>query len=148
MNKEIMTEKTEIPWKTDADGMLLGAHAHDGQIIDLSYSKGLLSFEVERLSGDIVQFEIDGVTELNLALWEGTILSEIFVWKISTSAEHVSVSMLNAWEFLYRERAVDLELEVRRAAKKRAELFLVHVSCSYGGEIAAICNRIAIYEKK
>jgi hypothetical protein len=148
MSMENMSNKTEIPWRTDEAGMLLGARVHDGQITDLSYSKGLLSFRLERQSGSIILLELNGITELNSIFWEGTIVSEFFVWKISSSTEQVSLGLASAWEFLYRQRVVDLELEVKRAVKKRSESYLVHILCSYGGEFAAICNRVSIYEER
>lgn len=142
-----MTKRTEVTWNTDANGMLLGARAHDGLIADLSYSKNLLSVRVKRVAGDFVLFEFDEVTELNLTFWEGSILSEVFAWKLDAFAGDASLSSENAWKFLYRERAVDLTREVERTIKKKPKSMLIHLLCSYGGEIAAICNRVTIYQE-
>jgi hypothetical protein len=141
-----MIKKNEILWKTDSAGMVLGARAHDGILTSISLSENELSFHVKRLSGDTVLFELKGIGEFNIKLCDGAILSEVYAWKISSFPENAWVVPDNAWNVLYQERVRDVRSVAEQISRKRPTSLLIHVTCSYGGAIAVVCDRFSIYE--
>jgi hypothetical protein len=129
--------------------MLLGASVHDGHLIRLLVSDGLLEFRIRNLSGDLFTVELSGVGEFTIReLWNGAIVSKFWVWKVG-SVPDVSWSIPDsAWNILFSNRLTMLDAK-RQAAKialAKPESFLVEFACSYGGAAAAVCDRIAIFE--
>ncbi len=76
-------------------------------------------------------------------LVNGTILSEVFCWKLdASSAKHIETS--EAWRVLFGGNYVegDLQSLVFKSQERYATQFLVFFESSYGGTIAAICREV------
>src|SRR5215216_6010523 len=140
------TMKSEIAWRADENGMLLGARVHDSHLVKLAVSEQSLEFDMCRLSGEIVTVELLGVGEFTLReLWNGAIVSEFWVWKVGSVPE-VSWSIPDAaWNVLFSSRLkpADAKSAAAKIVQARPDSFLVQLACSYGGTMAAVCDRIA-----
>src|SRR5262245_52904345 len=98
--------KSEVPWRIDENGMLLGARIHDGAVVRLAVVDNVsLELAVRRLSGDVVMIRLLGLREFNLReMWNGAIVSELFVWKVgSVPDEHWSIPD-GGWNTLFAHR--------------------------------------------
>ena len=142
-------KKHELSWKADENGIMLGARVHDGVIIGLSIINKSVSIQVQRLDSGIVEFELGDTEEWNLtSLCNGSIISTIFVWKNDSVPESTWEIPDSGWNVLYGSRF--RKESARNVAKEIIQKFhgyyLIHFSCSYGGDIAAVCKRISVYE--
>jgi hypothetical protein len=142
--------KSEISWQTDAAGMVIGDGGHDGHLFALSYSDGEnLRFLIRRLSGGCVEYELQGVGHLGIVGFRnGAIFGEAFVWKLGDLASKSLDGMYSAVRALFGHdlRAPDAQKEVEKLIRRSPELFFVYAGCAYGGEIAATCERVRIFE--
>lgn len=97
--------KSEIAWRTDENGMLVGARAHDSTLVKFVVSEASLEFEMRRLSGDIVGVELFGVREFSIAeLWNGAIVSEFWAWNVRSVPEASWSTPDSAWNILFSNR--------------------------------------------
>jgi hypothetical protein len=141
--------KSEIAWRTDENGMLLGDRAHDSSLIKFVVSETSLEFGMRRLSGDLVTVELYGVGEFSVVeLWKGAIVSEFWVWKVGLVPEASWSIPDSAWNILFSNRLRDAKREAAKIALARPESFLVQLACSYGGAVAAVCDRIGVFEMR
>jgi hypothetical protein len=142
--------KFQIAWHTDPSGMLVGARVHDSHLVKFAVTDAVsLEFGMWRLSSDIVTAELVGLGEFNVAaLWSGAIISEIFVWNVCAVPEECWSVPDSAWNVLLGNemKLLDKKREAARIAQKRPNAQLVQFACSYGGNLAAVCDRIAIFE--
>jgi hypothetical protein len=141
-----MTRDNKLIWKTNSVGIIQGAAVHDSHLIDLVRSSHGLSFRAKRVTGDTVLFELEDLNILKLELWEGVIISEIYAWNVTEYPENSWVDPDNAWNLLFSDRAYDTKGEAEKLIKERPKSLLVHVACSYGGVVVAVCSRLSIYE--
>jgi hypothetical protein len=58
--------KSEIAWRTDEHGMLLGARVHDASLVKLMITQESLEFGIRRLSGDFVTVELAGLGQFTV----------------------------------------------------------------------------------
>jgi hypothetical protein len=141
---------TEIPWRTDEHGMLLGARVHDANLVKLIVSEERLVFGIRRLSGELVTIELLGPSQFTVQeLWNGAIVSEFWVWKVGSVPEMSWSRPDGPWKVLFsnnRRSPPDARREAAKIAETRPDAFLVQLGCSYGGAVAAICDRIRIFE--
>jgi hypothetical protein len=141
--------KSEIAWQTDENGMLLGVRAHDSTLVKFVVSEAKLEFGMRRLSGDIVGVELSGVREFSVVeLWNGAIVSEFWVWNVHSVPETSWSTPDSAWNVLFSNRmsVSDAKREAAKIALARPKAFLVQLACSYGGAVAAVCDRIGVFE--
>ena len=141
--------KSEISWQTDENGMLLGARAHDSTLVKFVASEASLEFQMRRLSGDIVTVELYDAREFNVVdLWNGAIVSEFWVWKVASVPKASWSVPDSAWNVLFSNRlsTPDAMREAAKIAVARPDAFLVQLACSYGGAVAAVCNRIGVFQ--
>jgi hypothetical protein len=139
--------KSEITWRTDPNGMVSGARIHDSHLVKFAITDAVgLQIAMRRLSGDIVSVELFGLGEFSVAeLWNGAIVSEIFVWNVRTVPEQCWSIPDSAWNAIFgnKMKPADAKKEAAKIAQKRPDAQLVQLACSYGGNVAAVCDRIA-----
>jgi hypothetical protein len=143
--------KSEIAWRADENGMLLGARVHDSHLIKLVVSDAGLEFGMRRISGDIVTVELSGLAELTVReLWNGAIVSEFWIWNVGSVPEACWSIPDSGWNVIFSKRLKmeDAKREAAKIALARPESFLVHLACSYGGAVAAVCDRIGVFEMR
>jgi hypothetical protein len=141
--------KSEIAWRADENGMLPGARAHDSTLVKFVVSETSLEFGMRRLSGDIVTVELFGAGEFSVVeLWSHAIVSEFWVWNVGSVPEAQWNAPGMAWNLLLSNRLglSDAKREAAKVALARPESFLVQLACSYGGAVAAVCDRIRVFE--
>ena len=129
--------------------MLLGARVHDSHLLNVMISEGTLKFGMRRLSGDVVAVELFGLGEFTIReLWNGAIVSELWVWKLRSVPDSCWNIPDAAWNILFSHRlkVPDAKREAAKIALARPESFLVQLACSYGGNVAAVCDRIGVFE--
>jgi hypothetical protein len=140
--------RLEIAWRTDERGMLLGAPMHDGTLVEFVMAKERLAFGIRALSGEFITVELAGLGQFTVReLWDFPIVSEFWVWKVGLVPESWNIPD-GPWNVLLasRMRNSDARREATKIAETRPDSFLVQLTCSYGGEAAAICDRIRVLE--
>jgi hypothetical protein len=142
--------RTEIDWRVDENGMLLGLDVHDGHLMKLVASDTCLEFVMRGFSNEIFTVELSDLGEFNVReLWNGTIVAYFWVWKVHSVPEVTWSIPDSGWNVLFSNRITELGAK-RRAAEKiaqaRPEAFLVKFDSSYGGEVAAVCGRIRVFQ--
>ncbi|HUI96914.1 MAG TPA: hypothetical protein VLX44_14240 [Xanthobacteraceae bacterium] len=141
---------TEIPWRTDEHGILLGARVHDATLVKLIISKERLVFVMRRLSDELVTVELLGLRTFTIQeLWDMPIVSEFWVWKVGSVAEAGWSVPDGPWNILFsptRSKPPYARREAAKIAEARPDAFLVQLTCSYGGAVAAICDRVRVLE--
>lgn len=141
---------TEIAWRTDEHGMLLGAPMHDGHLVKFVISKESLEFGIRALSGEFVTVELAGLGMFTVReLWDFPIVAEFWVWKVGSVPESWNIPD-GPWNILFSNglRTSDARREAAKIAETRPDSFLVQLACSYGGAAAAICDHIRILESE
>ncbi|TVQ81721.1 MAG: hypothetical protein EA357_11845 [Micavibrio sp.] len=135
--------KIEMPYEIDKDGMVGGVHYHDGQILAFSFSENICYIQLRHLGGSTVELQLTELHKWGIDFWDWAIIDTIYIWKIKTL-----VPELKIWNNLYRElnKPDDVKKVAAAVIKKFPESFLIHIDCSYGGNMAAVCNHITFYE--
>jgi hypothetical protein len=141
---------SEVAWRTDEHGMLLGAPMHDGDLVHFMMTKESLKFGIRAVSGEFVTVELSGLGRFTVReLWSCPIVSEFWVWKVGSVPESWETTDA-PWNVLFSTSGDGLSVsDAKREAMKIVERgphsFLVKLSCSYGGCVVAICDRIRIF---
>lgn len=148
--------RLELTLATDQHGMLTGARAHDGILVDSRFSTSTFSYlKIRRLDGGIAEIEMHGVSEFTInQLWNNAVVGDIFLWKVDAVPEICWDVPGSGWNALLYERAVTPVVDLRREAaarivKDRPNAFLMTVDFSYGGDrggIALVCDRVIAYD--
>ena len=135
---------TEIDWKTDGSGLVLGANIHDGLLEGISYhSAQRLSFNIRSTGGDVFSFVAEGIAHLNIVeLWEAMIVGELFAWRLGAVPTY---SFGQAARTLFKGRYS--EEQTQRLRESMPDALLVEVTSSYGGSIFLICDRLKAYRQ-
>lgn len=120
---------------------------HDGIVTSFCLTKSrVFSFEICRVDGSRVSVDIEGIRLLNAAeLWETAIISEIFIWKLDKSESH-SLNVALSHLLQGRVNESDKQSALSQIRRENFLALTVQVSCSYGGSIFAICDRVRIFE--
>jgi hypothetical protein len=142
--------RSEIAWRTDENGMMLGLRVHDGHLLKLVASNACLEFVMRGVSNETFTVELSDLGEFIVReLWNGAIVSEFWVWNVRSVPEATWQIPDSAWNALFsnRVRALDARRkEAEKIALAKPEAFLVQLACSYGGDVAAVCGRIRVFE--
>jgi hypothetical protein len=142
--------ESEIAWQTDQNGMLTGARIHDSRLVSLAVIDELqMELKFRRLSGDLVMVALNGLHEFNLLqIWHGAIVSEVFVWQVGSVPDAAWDVPDSAWNVLFAERlrSPDKRLAVEKIVRAHPRAFLVQLACSYGGNVAAVCESVRAFE--
>jgi hypothetical protein len=133
-----------LKWITNANGILAEPCVHDAHLIEVSYRKSTLKIGIEG-ERDVV-FTLHGVEETNLCIWQGSIISDIIIWRLVdllSASKEMSGSM---WGALFEGRLFshDMEREGQRIIERNPNAFIFVVECSYGGPLACIADSIAV----
>lgn len=141
--------KREIRWHPDSNGMVLRPRVHDSHLSKLTLTERLvLDIHMRRSDSTLASLEMRGLEAVNIAsLWEGAIVSEVFVWNVRAVPEAWDIRD-SGWNVLFSNRVkpLDAKQEVSRMASKKPEAFLVQLAFSYGGSLAAVCDAVTFYE--
>ena len=152
--------KTKLDWTTDYNGMMLGLRIHDSSILSISYTPGESAvLQSRRLDGEIVLIELNHLQDFYAELWDGAIVSDVWVWKVDAAPAPQASDIDFGWNKLYRTRCSDRNIDdavnrrsiedaANRKIKDFPESFLVQVSTLYGGDIVAVCKDILVFEIK
>ena len=142
--------ESEIAWRTDQNGMLIGARIHDSRLVSLAIiSEVRMELKFRRLSGELVMLVLNGLHEFNVVeMWDGAIASELFVWNVGSVPDEAWNVPDSAWNVLFtkRLRPQDDRRAVKKIVEAHPDAFLVQLACSYGGNIAAVCEAIRAFE--
>lgn len=142
--------KQKIEWTTDADGQLQLGGIHDSNLLELHFKKGFLSFRIKGATESVLQFELGGLRELKLGLWDGAIIDDLSIWKVDAVPEKLLEYGDVGWNLLFKDRISDLPRVVKQAdkiIKLYPSAYLFQVECSYGENIVAICDTFSIYSE-
>jgi hypothetical protein len=137
----------KIDWTTDGEGLIRGFSYHDSNLIGLEWlGSQYLRLTLSTLHGiTTVEFdELDTVTVRDV--WDGAIVSEIFVWPVTAVPEKVWEVSDGAWSVLLsgRTHRSDEKMAAAQIMKRKPSAFLVQVLNSHGGEIAVVCGKITV----
>lgn len=136
----------EAKWKTDASGIVEGVLYHDFSIVgfrlegDDSFS---ISIREELGSSNLIKLERP--TEICIeSFYNGSILSEIFVWRVEEVPQLDPSIRDSGWNALLYSRyhRADMTRIAARIVRENPGFHLVVLSCSYGGTIAVVCRRV------
>ncbi|NTG78128.1 hypothetical protein G6L94_33955 [Agrobacterium rhizogenes] len=138
----------EIVWKNDADGMLLGARAHDARLISLEFAnRHHLLFTFKRVDGTEVKLSYEGIQEISLGqIWDDSIVNDIFIW----SVENVPSSQMAdvGWNALFEGRAgfQYLKEDIRKIIDRDRSQLLSVIGFVHGTSTAVVCKTLSISE--
>jgi len=144
---------TPFALRTDQYGRVSGFHIHDSQMEEFAFSDrgATLNVRLRATSGKPITVLLKGVVEFTAAeLWNGAILSDLYVWKVSAVPEASWEIPDSAWNILFAHRATkeDSPNLARKIVREHPEAQLVQFECSYGGAIAAVCDQVDLYEEE
>lgn len=134
---------------TDERGWPKLSGIHDARLAKFSVNFGhALSFEAIGARDERRTFILDGLYLLKIdGDWEAVIVDSISVWDITRDfGEEADGEVARAWRGLLAGRIGPDEeaAEVRRLRRRHDRLSLVSLSCSYGGELKALCRDVSI----
>ncbi|MBB3650103.1 hypothetical protein FHX14_006347 [Rhizobium sp. BK619] len=113
-------EMTEIVWKIDEGGMLLGARAHDARLISLEFvNRHRLLLTLRRVDGSEVKLSYEGIQEISLGrVWDDTLVIDIFIWSVEDVPTSQSADV--GWNALFQGRAdrQHLEEDIKKIANR------------------------------
>jgi hypothetical protein len=140
----------DLEWRTDLNGMILGARVHDGTLTRFELAEAVdTKIEIRRISGELVVFVLSGLGEWSvLELRDGAIVSEVFAWRTSVVPETTWLTGDSGWSALYRGLLPEQDARQRAAqiVRQRPNAWLFQIGFSYGGILAAVCDSITIQE--
>jgi hypothetical protein len=136
-----------LPWTTDDSGIVVGCRTHDATVQALELRKGLLRLTLKTIAGRTTILEFREVVQLAVQeLWEASIVSYVFCWKIENSPDYALDIPDGAWPILLRDRGpVDRKSMCETMARFSSHL-VAQILCSYGGNIALICKNMVCFE--
>lgn len=144
--REINEKAMKINWTTDSAGSVLGFSYHDAILTGLEWAES--SYFRMRLSQPhgTTTIELTDLDTLTLQVWNGAIISDIFVWPVGAVPETVWNMGDGAWHVLLsgRVRSSDERLAAAQIIERRPTALLIHVLTSYGGTIVAVCENIDV----
>ena len=136
---------TAIKIETNEYGMVIGVH--DGYLSQLSISEDKINFNIKKaaVGKNVTEIELLGVKLFNIKeLSNGAIISEVYSHKICEILDSNWDIPDSGWNVLldnYKQE--DAKKIVADLANENPNYLLVHISCSYGGSLAVICETIS-----
>ena len=140
-----MTEEL-MAWSTDEHGFLTGVPHHDGNVSGFSATDdGKLCVAWRATTGECFRMALSGVHDFafeSMCNWD--IIFDINIRKISSVPERELSQRSSAWSILYRSRAGEPDVAewATRACAKQPNSWLVSVTSSYVGAMAALCTQV------
>jgi hypothetical protein len=136
-----------LQWIKDQDGAISHPYVHDSYISGLRYlDDGQLDLVLDDGKNNII-LKIDGILDVGISIEKGAICANLFAWRVSEFPEIDMSSPDNPWRILYPSEDISGILSRKsRMVERYPSHWIVNLSCSYGGNISAICNSFSIYE--
>lgn len=139
----------KIDWTTDSTGMMRGFSYHDSSLIGLELFENRYLRLTLSTPESLVKLELADLDTVTLEdVWNVPIVSDIFAWPVGAVPTAVWDNSDGPWYVLLSGRTRDAEkikAEAARIIKRRPEAFLVQILSSYGGTIAAVCEKISVW---
>jgi hypothetical protein len=147
IGERTVDRRKPIDWSTDEAGMIVGVRAHDGFIRSVSISTTAISLVVERQDASRAELVFGGVSKFGMRLQNGAILADLFAWKLGDIASPSLPQLYSPKLALFASSLPPEEAEISftKLAKQFPDRTLAYVSCSYGGELAAICESLEAF---
>lgn len=137
-----------VDWTTDDAGRMIGFSSHDARMVGLEWDQmSYLRIKLAPVSGEVNTVELRDLEMVTLnEVWNGAILLDVSAWPVTAVPETVWNVSDGAWHVLLsgRTHRSDERSVADRLIKRKPSAFLVHFSFSYGGDIAAICEKITV----
>jgi hypothetical protein len=138
---------TQLPWHQDEHVRMLGLKIHDGRMIDLSViHMNKLSFSVRGVDNTITMVEIVGVGDFSISIVNWPIVSELWVWNVCAVPEQYMDNEDYGWNLLYSSLS-DTKTRAAKVMRERPASSLFLLGTVYGGTLAAVCDRINVFEE-
>ncbi|KFB67098.1 hypothetical protein [Candidatus Accumulibacter vicinus] len=144
---------TQLELHSDEYGRIYGAQIHDSRLEEFAFSdsRDALCIRLRGVTGKRTKVQLRGIVQLTVAdLWNGAILSDIYVWKVSAVPDASWEIPDSAWNVLFTERATkeDALRLAKQIANEHPDAYLAQFECSYGGAIACVCDQIELYDEQ
>lgn|GEM_PF-3233100 len=138
--------------ETDASGRLALSGIHDSLVADLTLSGAAKTLLFKLKSGGMnTIIKTSSLHMLNVSgLWEGSIVSNVFVWDFDKVPDRYISNSEVGWSHLFEGRISDREEVVAQIARYQRHMNtgkLVSISCSYGGNISFLCEDVLIEQQ-
>lgn len=138
----------EITWRSDSDGMLVGARAHDSNLISLEFiDRDRFVLSLKRVDGTMVELSYKGVQEISVGhIWEGSIVTEIFIWSVGNVPHSSAVDV--GWNALLHARTYpnEIDTKVKNIVGRDNLQFLSIIGFAHGTSTALVCKSLRISE--
>ncbi|MGH6846355.1 MAG: hypothetical protein ACREC0_02625 [Methylocella sp.] len=133
-----------IQWRTNPDGMLAVAGVHDGHVDQLRYDETSLHLGIRQPTGARIELTLSGAQEANLTLWNGSIVSEIYIWRVGDVP--VGAAPDAGWNALFADilSEKDRLSAAEKIVNRNPNAYLFQLDCSYGGSIACIADGVSV----
>lgn len=117
---------------------------HDACLTGVSYKTTSLTIDIDKGEGNIV-FILDGLKEVNLCVWSGSIVSDIIILRID-DLPPIDEMFGTVWSPLFHGQLFDRDIKdaAERITARDPDSFVFVLSCSYGGTIACVVDNIAV----
>ncbi|WP_284757129.1 hypothetical protein [Agrobacterium sp. fls2-241-TYG-188a] len=141
-----------MAFETDASGRLALGGIHDSVIADLTLS-GATKTLLFRLNSEGVTtiIKTSSLHMLNMSgLWEGSIVSNVFVWDFNRVPDRYISDSEVGWSHLFEGRISDraeVDAQIARYQSRMSTGKLVSIGCSYGGNISFLCEDALIEQQ-
>jgi len=139
-----MEQKIEV--ETDQYG-IVNAPVHDGRVVKLVLDgEASMSFTIRNLQDESVTFTLDGLVAMRiLSFQREAICSDVSCWDLAHAVPMRWEAADNPWTILFGE------LHQKDAIGARERLIATHpnhklvtLSCTYSGDLAAVCSELQI----
>jgi hypothetical protein len=129
-------------------GQLVGFGLHDAVVVGLAYEEGThFLLRSRRGDGRTVSLRLEGVGPVGaLGLRLPAIISEVFAWHPESTPKGAATLRDGAWNVLFAGdvTAKDVDLAIRGAVGRNEFAYLVHIGCSFGGAVSALCRDVHV----
>ncbi len=133
-----------IQWQTNPDGMLAVAGIHDGHVDQLRYDGTSLNVWIRQPTGARIDLVLQGTQEADLKLWNGSIVSEIYIWRVSDVP--VGAAPDAGWNALFADMLLEKDRQnaAAKIVSRNPDAYLFQLDCSYGVTMACVADSVAV----
>lgn len=139
-----------LPDNVNADGQVTNLRIHDAVLTAFSYEDGAaLTLRVRREDGTRAKIIFRGVGEVGTNYFRApAIISDIYAWSPSQTPPTALTGTHGVWNVFFAGElsSESLERAARGVIDRNGHRYIVLVECSYGGVLAAVCDRIDLIE--
>jgi hypothetical protein len=132
--------ESEIAWKTDDEGRVIGPGFHDGYFYGALQEGACLSLYVKSYDGHKRKIELSEVAEMNITdFWIGSIVGDVCFLPL----DKVPPLM---WENLFAGRIAlhNREASLRKLIETTKGRYFFALEASYGANVYAVCDAMEI----